>query len=425
VARRALEYICIHNYATFNLKTYPQEWKIYDTVVLRKPGRTDYTLTKSYRPVVLLKTIAKPLSIAVAEDLSYILETHQILPKFHFGARPGRTTTDAIHLLVKYVQDAWRVGKVVSALFLDVKGAFPSVDIGRLRHEMTRRGLPEEYTEWIGEKLSGRATTICFDDFCSQTLSILAGLDQGCPLSPTLYNIYNATLLEVAKPGWAKDEMASGFLDDVVTAARGATFEEANERLERMMEREGGALDWAQEANCEFEISKFALVGFSRKMTPKPFEIRRKQPAPRYSITIRGKTIKPSRSTKFLGIIIEQSLSWMEQTAAALAKGTDWAIQCRRIAKPTQGVPLRYALRLYLTVGIRKMLYGVDIWGAPRPRRANAEDKRKCGGQMGRLAGVQRQALLMLGPMRTTATDVLEAHANALPFHLLLDKERH
>jgi len=72
---------------------------------------------------------------------------------------------DAIHLVTKYMKDAWRVGKVVSALFLGVKGVFPSVDLDQLDHEMRRRGIPGEYVEWMRRKLNGRATNICFDDF--------------------------------------------------------------------------------------------------------------------------------------------------------------------------------------------------------------------------------------------------------------------
>ena len=41
------------------------------------------------------------------------------------------------------------VGKVVTGLFLDVKKAFPSVDIKRLIHNMRTKGIPK----------------ICFDDF--------------------------------------------------------------------------------------------------------------------------------------------------------------------------------------------------------------------------------------------------------------------
>jgi hypothetical protein len=51
--------------------------------MLCKPGRSDYTLPKSYRPIVLLKTLAKPLSMAVAEDISFILEKNILLPNQH------------------------------------------------------------------------------------------------------------------------------------------------------------------------------------------------------------------------------------------------------------------------------------------------------------------------------------------------------
>ena len=56
---------------------------------------------------------------------------------------------DALHLVTKYIKDAWWVGKIVSALFLDVKGAFPSVDGKRLMHLMRMKGIPWEYSEWM------------------------------------------------------------------------------------------------------------------------------------------------------------------------------------------------------------------------------------------------------------------------------------
>jgi hypothetical protein len=60
----------LHIYrASFQLNHYPASWKKYDTIVLQKPNRTDYTISKAYCPIVLLKTLAKPLSMAVTEDL--------------------------------------------------------------------------------------------------------------------------------------------------------------------------------------------------------------------------------------------------------------------------------------------------------------------------------------------------------------------
>lgn len=105
---------------------YYDPWKNFDTVVLRKLGKLNYEAPKAYRPIALLSTMAKVLIAIVAEDIGRLAELHQLLPKTHFGGRPGRLTTDAIHYLVQRIKEAWRKGKVVSVLFLDVEEAFPN-----------------------------------------------------------------------------------------------------------------------------------------------------------------------------------------------------------------------------------------------------------------------------------------------------------
>jgi hypothetical protein len=122
--------------AVFSLKTFSAGWKESFTAVLRKPGKPAYDILKAHRPIVLLNTIAKVLTALVAEDLSYLCETHNLLPTTHFGGRPGRSTSDSMHLLTHKIKNAWRNGRVVSVLFLDIEGAFPNADIDRLLHNM-------------------------------------------------------------------------------------------------------------------------------------------------------------------------------------------------------------------------------------------------------------------------------------------------
>ncbi|KAJ1299357.1 hypothetical protein OPQ81_011877 [Rhizoctonia solani] len=111
--------------ASLRLGIYPTEWCKSRTVVLRKPGKPDYCVAKAYRPIALLNVVSKILSSCVADRLNNLAEKHGWLPDHHFGGRPGRTTTDALHLITKTIKDAWASRKVASALFLDVKGAFP------------------------------------------------------------------------------------------------------------------------------------------------------------------------------------------------------------------------------------------------------------------------------------------------------------
>lgn len=188
--------------ATFTLKHYPKKWKISKTIVIRKPGRPDYCVTKAYRPIALLDTLSKILSACVAESLVHGTELGDLLPMTQFGGRPGRTTTDALHLLIDRVKTAWRCGNVMSIMFLDVKSAFPSVVPDRLIHDMRKKGVPKELTDWTYRKLTGRTTTITFDDYTTELYAILSGLDQGCPLLVIFHHFYNCR--DLRSSNWEK-----------------------------------------------------------------------------------------------------------------------------------------------------------------------------------------------------------------------------
>jgi len=73
------------------------------TVMLRKPGKSDYSLPNAHQPVALLNTISKVLSACMAEDLTNAVEEHSLLPSKHFGCRPGRTTMDSLHYVTKFM----------------------------------------------------------------------------------------------------------------------------------------------------------------------------------------------------------------------------------------------------------------------------------------------------------------------------------
>ena len=83
---------------------------------------------------------------------------------------------------------------MVSALFLDIKNAFPSVVLNWLVHNMRIRGVPRECTDWIVHKVTGCQMTLKFDGYEFELLLLSKGLDQGCPLSGIAFQFYNADL---------------------------------------------------------------------------------------------------------------------------------------------------------------------------------------------------------------------------------------
>jgi len=66
--------------AILNLGIYFDPWREFTTIVIRKPGKPNYEIPKVYRPIALLSTMAKVLTGIVAEDMSRLVERHQLLP---------------------------------------------------------------------------------------------------------------------------------------------------------------------------------------------------------------------------------------------------------------------------------------------------------------------------------------------------------
>jgi hypothetical protein len=95
--------------AMLELNIYYDPWREFTTIVLRKPGKPSYETPKAYRPIALICTLAKVLTSIVADNLSQLVEQHRLLPKNHFGGRPGRSTADAVHYKIC---TAWRSNRV-------------------------------------------------------------------------------------------------------------------------------------------------------------------------------------------------------------------------------------------------------------------------------------------------------------------------
>lgn len=237
-------------------------WREFTTIVLRKLDKPDYEVPKAYRPIALISTMAKVLTVLVADNISQLVEQHQLLPKTHFGGRPGRTTTDAIHYLVHKVKRAWANDQVASVLFLDVEGAFPNAVTDLLIHNLKSRRIPEVYTKFVKQLLTNRRTKLKFDDFTSETINVINGIGQGDPLSMLLYIIYNASLLEITDNDEHED--ALGYVDDIALLAIKGDFVETTARLKNMMEKHEGGLEWSEQHNSRFEISKSAITSIQK-----------------------------------------------------------------------------------------------------------------------------------------------------------------
>ncbi|KAG6979819.1 RNA-directed DNA polymerase from mobile element jockey [Fusarium oxysporum f. sp. conglutinans] len=243
ITNKALQIACpwIKHHLTkiFNqsltLGYYPEHFRQSTTVVLRKPGKDNYTMPKAYSPIALLNTTGRIMEAVIAKRLSYLAETHNLLPDTYMGGRKLRSTEHALHLIIDKIYDAWNTGsgKVASLLLLDVSGAFDSISQARLLHNLRKRKIDERTVKWIGSFLRPRFTTLSIDGFTSEPYELETGEPQGSNLSPILYLFCNADLIE--KCGELDDTATTGFIDDVAILTWADSTEETRKKLQEAL----------------------------------------------------------------------------------------------------------------------------------------------------------------------------------------------
>ncbi|KAF7783210.1 hypothetical protein Agabi119p4_2586 [Agaricus bisporus var. burnettii] len=405
--------------ASLNLGYQYSGWKTFTTVVLRKPGKPSYETPKAYRPIALLCTMAKLLTSIVTEEVSHAMEKHNDIPRTHYGGRPCRTTSDAVHHLVARIKEAWRKGLVVSVLYLDVEGAFPNAVTDRLIHNLRKRRVAAKYVEYVQAMLQDRRTRLRFDDFQSDPIRIDNGIGQGDPLSMLLYITYNADLLEIPNN---LDEGAAGYVDDAYLLATAPDFKQTTRKLQKMMEREGGGFEWSTAHNSKFALDKLAITHFSPTENKGGLTERARARNERPQLELRGQSVEEAQMYKYLGVCIDNKLKWNEQLEKTVAKATKWALLFKRLARPAVGISQKLMRQLYLGVAVPKMTYALDVWYEPPYMKDGAKRRTGSVKALKKFTKIHRiAALAITGALSSTPNDILNAHAGLPPCHHLLE----
>ena len=195
------------------------------------PGKPDYTIGKAYRPIALENTLGKVLESVMADIISYLTETHELLSAQQFGGRPGRSAEDAMMNLSESVHKAWKNDKMYSAVFMDVAGAFNNIHHECLIHNMKAQRMPISIAKWIDSFLQNRSIQILFNEAKSNTITTPAEIPQRSLLSPLLYMYYNADLLDIPQ----QHETSLGFINDIMYGVEGFTDKANACRLEELI----------------------------------------------------------------------------------------------------------------------------------------------------------------------------------------------
>ena len=164
--------------ACVTLSYHPRAFKMANTIALRKIDKGNYTTPKAYRPIALLNTFSKVMEFIIGSKITYLAETHRLLPDTQMGARKGRSTESALELLTEQVHTIWGQGKdkVATLLSMDVAGVFDTVSHQRLTHNLRKRKIPKWITDWLNSFLNDRSTTLAINRKATGRFAVRTGI---------------------------------------------------------------------------------------------------------------------------------------------------------------------------------------------------------------------------------------------------------
>jgi hypothetical protein len=397
--------------ACIRIGYHPTAFKKATTIVLKKPGKDDYTQAKSYRPIALLETIGKALETVVARRLTKLAEEHQLLPRHQMGARRGRDTTSALELITEQVYTIWGCGRkyVASMLSLDMAGAFDNASHPRLLHILKRTGIPPWIVNWTESFLTDRETTLSFPGGVSESKAVMNGIPQGSPISPILFLFYNEELVRRCNDNGKSSGI--GFVDDVNILAWGESTESNCKKLSQVHDI---CADWAIRHGAAFAPQKYELIHLTR--SPRRFNMAA-------SIIVNECNIHPKAHIRILGLQIDTKLKWGPHLKNIEGKMAKQTLALSRLSASTWGTTLQKTKLIYTAVMRPSITYAAATWFESPPRQEEGVSPlRGNKNVVKKLQIAQNKCLrIITGAFKATPVQILEVEAGVPPILLHLE----
>lgn len=386
--------------ASLRSGVFPHRWKRQWLVLVPKPGKASYDHPSSFRPICLLDVVGKMLERVVFDRILTAVEAGGDLSPLQYGFRRGRSTLDAIRVVVERARTAisgpWRLRKYCLVVALDVRNAFNSASWEAIWSALVGFHVPMYLLRWIKSYFTDRR--LLFDTTEGVRESpVTCGVPQGSILGPLLWNIMYDGVLRLPLPAGAE---LIGFADDLALTVVGPSvemvsqqFSAAYDRVERWMRAKGLTL--------APEKSEAVLIS-SRKRHEN------------LVLHLGNQEIETKPYIRYLGVILDRRLTFGPHIDHACVKVHRTTALLSRLM-PNLGGPRQLRRRLYASVASSIMMYGAPIWAEALRRKVRA----------GRFTAVQRGVALRVAcAYRTVSADAANVVAGLVPAELLADERQ-
>ena len=321
----------------------PDQLKKANVSPIHKGGDTESV--NNYRPISVLNSLSKILERMVYNRLIEYLNSHSILSNSQFGFRKKHSCEMALTLATEFIRESLDSGSHVISVFLDLRKAFDVVSHSVLLRKLEHYGVRGTPLEWFRSYLAGRKQSVKINGELSGPKLVTCGVPQGSVLGPLLFLVF---INDIQLAFTSQSSRLLLFADDT-------SFLISDPNLDSLVDGVNSQLshlsNWFSTNRLSVNCNKtnFMLFSLSRQVRASTFQI-----------LLNDQRIERVTSTKFLGILIDDSLSWQPHVAYISKKLSKSIGIIRRVAPL---LPKATRVQLYKSLILPYFDYSHIVWG--------------------------------------------------------------
>ena len=304
---------------SFSTGIFPNVLKVSKIIPIHK--KLSKLLCCNYRPISLLSNIGKIMERIMYNRLYNFFESNNLIYSHQFGFRQKFSTSYALIDLTENIKKNIDQGYFGCGIFVDFEKAFDTIDHNILINKLKYYGIKGKENEWFNSYLTNRKQFVCINGIDSDLQDVKCGVPQGSILGPLLFLVYINDLHKAIR--YCK---VLHFADDTNLTLFGKSVSKLNKSVNKDLKN---LVMWLNANKISLNIGKTELVIF--KSTKKVLKSAIK-------IKLNGKRIYETPYVKYLGVKIDQSLSWKPQiddVAIKLNKANAMLSKIRYFVCPT------------------------------------------------------------------------------------------